>query len=56
MPKLLLAQLPPVVQSPMYMDLGGLRMEPSLLEEKWDGNRMGYGSMATATATAAAED
>jgi hypothetical protein len=37
-----LARLPPIVESPLRMDLGGLglgglRAEPSLLEEKWDG-------------------
>jgi centromeric protein E len=32
-----LARLPPIVESPARIDLGGLRAEPSLLEEKWDG-------------------
>ncbi|KAH9980095.1 P-loop containing nucleoside triphosphate hydrolase protein [Lactifluus volemus] len=32
-----LARLPPIVESPLRMDIGGLRAEPSLLEEKWDG-------------------
>jgi len=33
----LAARLPPIVESPLRMDLlGGLRAEPSLLEEKWD--------------------
>lgn len=36
-PKPPLARLPPIAESPMRMDLGGLRAEPSLLEEKWDG-------------------
>ncbi|KAH9008963.1 kinesin-domain-containing protein [Lactarius pseudohatsudake] len=31
-----LARLPPIVESPLRMDLAGLRAEPSLLEEKWD--------------------
>ena len=29
--------MPPIVESPLRIDLGGLRTEPSLLEEKWDG-------------------
>jgi hypothetical protein len=33
--------LPPIVESPLRIDLGGLRTEPSLLEEKWDGGTMG---------------
>jgi hypothetical protein len=36
-----LARLPPIVESPLRIDLGGLRTEPSLLEEKWDGGAMG---------------
>ena len=32
--KLTLARLPPIVESPLRMDL---RTEPSLLEEKWEG-------------------
>jgi hypothetical protein len=32
-----LARLPPIVESPLRIDIGGLRAEPSLLEEKWDG-------------------
>jgi hypothetical protein len=36
-----LARLPPIIESPLRMDLGGLRAEPSLLEEKWDGAGMG---------------
>ncbi|KAF8476726.1 kinesin-domain-containing protein [Russula ochroleuca] len=35
--KLSVARLPPIVESPLRMDLGGLRAEPSLLEEQWDG-------------------
>jgi hypothetical protein len=49
------ARLPPIVESPLRMELGGgggglglglgglggLRAEPSLLEEKWDGAGMG---------------
>lgn len=35
--KLSLARLPPIVESPLRMDVGGLRAEPSLLEEQWDG-------------------
>ncbi|KAH9080326.1 kinesin-domain-containing protein [Lactarius deliciosus] len=31
-----LARLPPIAESPLRMDLAGLRAEPSLLEEKWD--------------------
>jgi hypothetical protein len=39
-----LARLPPIVESPLRMDLGGLRAEPSLLEEQWDGGGvMGLG-------------
>ncbi|KAH9969815.1 P-loop containing nucleoside triphosphate hydrolase protein [Russula dissimulans] len=38
--KLPLARLPPIVESPVRMDLGGLRAEPSLLEEKWDSGGM----------------
>jgi len=33
--------LPPIVESPLRIDLGGLRGEPSLLEEKWDGGATG---------------
>lgn len=40
--KLSLARLPPIVESPVRMDLGGLRAEPSLLEEKWDGGGMAF--------------
>ena len=40
--KLSLARLPPIVESPLRIDLGGLRPEPSLLEEKWDGGAMGF--------------
>jgi len=32
--------LPPIVESPVRLDLGGLRGEPSLLEEKWDAGGM----------------
>ncbi|KAN0129523.1 P-loop containing nucleoside triphosphate hydrolase protein [Lactarius tabidus] len=32
-----LTRLPPIAESPLRMDLGGLRTEPSLLEERWDG-------------------
>jgi len=39
--KLSLARLPPIVESPLRMDLAGLRAEPSLLEEQWDGGGMG---------------
>ena len=39
--KLSLARLPPIVESPLRMDLAGLRAEPSLLEERWDGGAMG---------------
>jgi hypothetical protein len=35
--KLSVARLAPIVESPLRMDLGGLRAEPSLLEEQWDG-------------------
>ena len=35
--KLALARLPSIAESPLRMDLGGLRAEPSLLEERWDG-------------------
>lgn len=35
--KLSLARLPPIVESPLRMELGGLRAEPSLLEEQWEG-------------------
>jgi hypothetical protein len=35
--KIPLTRLPSIVESPVRMDLGGLRAEPSLLEEKWDG-------------------
>jgi len=38
--KLPLARLPPIVESPVRLDLGGLRGEPSLLEEKWDAGGM----------------
>ena len=34
--KLALARLPSIAESPLRMDLGGLRAEPSLLEERWD--------------------
>ena len=37
--KLSLARLPPIVESPLRMDL---RTEPSLLEEKWDGGGMTF--------------
>jgi hypothetical protein len=37
MSKLSLARLPPIVESPLRMELGGLRAEPSLLEEQWEG-------------------
>jgi hypothetical protein len=39
--KLPLARLPPIAESPLRIDLGGLRTEPSLLEEKWDDGAMG---------------
>jgi len=39
--KLSLARLPPIVESPVRLDLGGLRPEPSLIEEQWDGGAMG---------------
>ncbi len=39
--KLSLARLPPIVESPLRLDLGGLRVEPSLLEEEWDGGGIG---------------
>ncbi|KAI9508421.1 kinesin-domain-containing protein [Russula earlei] len=38
--KMPLARLPPIVESPVRIDLGGLRVEPSLLEEQWDGGGM----------------
>ena len=31
------SRLAPIAESPLRMDLGGLRAEPSLLEERWDG-------------------
>jgi hypothetical protein len=34
-------RLPPIAESPLRMDLSGLRPEPSLLEEEWDGGAMG---------------
>ena len=34
--KSLLGRLPSIVESPLRMDLGGVRAEPSLLEERWD--------------------
>ncbi|KAH9065246.1 kinesin-domain-containing protein [Lactarius vividus] len=39
-----LARLPPIVESPLRMDLTGLRAEPSLLEEKWDAADRALGS------------
>lgn len=31
-----LTWLPPIAESPLRMDLDGLRAEPSLLEERWN--------------------
>jgi hypothetical protein len=37
-----LARLPPIAESPVRMDLSGLRAEPSLLEERWDGGAIAF--------------